>query len=701
MNINQLAQYSAARVVLAYGLLALAGPTLGQELELLDPDLGVTVFSTTPTVGIVLPGQDATEFPGFIYSLSRTESPRINEFAAFDANGTQLLRYVVGLDAAALSMGEHAYAGRLFASDFALPDAVPDGIYEVAPDGAVTQFSDLGGGNPDAHGIAFGSGVFGDHLYVANPTAGSANPDVNLSIARVGSDGTVLGALVTDPDGPYYLAFPPAGGGPYGDYLYYTLLASSQLMRVDAFGNTEVFATFEAGEQPITLVFGRGGASGDGLYVTVNHPDGFASRRIARVLPDGSIETVGYGLRGFRLGVDPDAGDLFLANEGGGILRISGNPCEGAGDAGRLRFTSANLAVPEEGGTVDIEVERICGSAGAVSVDYLLAPGSATPVVDYLHPPGAATPQTDGGTLQFADGVVSQSITLEMVDNDLPDGDRDLTIILADPTADAEVVEPNVLAVTILDDEAGATVRDLAISVYANGNLNNADPRPENDGFTVTVRNAGSVTVPAGIVFEFTASSPLVGLGAPDRLRAATCEASGVRALRCRTTAALEPDDTAQFRTIGLTLRGISNIGTGSYRAVLLYEDDDPANNEAGGNFEVYFDPNRSMCFVATAAYGSPLAPHVKTLRQFRDRWLLPHPPGRLLVHAYYRVSPPLADWIAEREWARAVARVLLTPVVWIVAWPGTSLALVMLVWAGTLRIRRHRSAGGPFAGSA
>lgn len=462
MKGNNFAISTTGRIGLALAALALAGPAWGQALELIDPDLEATTFSTVPTFGIALPGVEATEFPGFIYSLSRTEPPRINEFAAFDAAGNQLFRNVIGLDAAALSMGERAYAGRLFANDFGLPAAVPDGVYEVFPDGSVALFSNLGGGNPDAHGIAFGAGAFGDDMFVANPSGGAANPDVNLSIARIGSDGAVLGALVTDADGPYYLAFPPAGGsGPFGDYLYYTVLASNELMRVDAAGNTEVFASFEAGERPITLVFGRGGAMGEDLYVVTSHPDGFASRRIARVLSDGSIETIGFGLRGFRLAVDPDGGDLFLANDGGGILRISANPCDGAGDAGKLRFTSGNRSVPEDQGALSVEVERICGDAGLVSVDYLLAPGTAVPVSDYLHPPGIATPQTDGGTLEFANGIVSQNIALEILDNDVMDGDRDLAINLLGPTGGAELADPATLAITIVDDEAGA---DLAVT---------------------------------------------------------------------------------------------------------------------------------------------------------------------------------------------------------------------------------------------
>ncbi|GAB4206271.1 MAG: hypothetical protein OHK0013_22770 [Sandaracinaceae bacterium] len=76
-----------------------------------------------------------------------------------------------------------------------------------------------------------------------------------------------------------------------------------------------------------------------------------------------------------------------------------------------------------------------------------------------------------------------------------------------------------------------------------------------------------------------------------------------------------------------------------------------------------------SPCFVATAAYGTPMADEIGVLRRFRDRHLLPNPMGAALVEAYYAVGPDLASFVAGDEDRRAAVRSLLAPIVALARW--------------------------------
>jgi uncharacterized repeat protein (TIGR01451 family) len=104
--------------------------------------------------------------------------------------------------------------------------------------------------------------------------------------------------------------------------------------------------------------------------------------------------------------------------------------------------------------------------------------------------------------------------------------------------------------------------------------------------------------------------------------------------------------------------------------------------------------PGGSMgagCFIATAAWGQPWDENVRTLRRFRDRFLMTHAPGRAFVRWYYRVSPPLAAFIAKSPARRAVTRAALTPLVVGIRHPAGALLALCGIPAAWMFWRRRR----------
>jgi uncharacterized repeat protein (TIGR01451 family) len=160
----------------------------------------------------------------------------------------------------------------------------------------------------------------------------------------------------------------------------------------------------------------------------------------------------------------------------------------------------------------------------------------------------------------------------------------------------------------------------------------------------------------------------------------------------------IDPGGTAQATVIVGASADANSSLAGTVGVASDAADPDPANNTAGADTAVIplpliaggGDSANTKCFIATAAYGSPLAEEIRILRDFRDRWLLATSAGRQFVRLYHAYSPAIAAYIGEHEALRAAVRLTLWPLVYAIEFPSVPCAVILLgVFAVLVRCRR------------
>ena len=152
---------------------------------------------------------------------------------------------------------------------------------------------------------------------------------------------------------------------------------------------------------------------------------------------------------------------------------------------------------------------------------------------------------------------------------------------------------------------------------------------------TISSATGGSVTTPGEGTFVYD-DGTVVSLVAT--------QASGYQFVKWTGDVATIANANAASTTI--TMQGNYSI-TANFE-----EEEEPPSSPTGG------------CFIATAAYGTPMAEEIQILRKFRDEYLLTNPLGQALVDLYYKVSPPIAEFITEHPGLKPVVRAGLLPAV-------------------------------------
>lgn len=122
-----------------------------------------------------------------------------------------------------------------------------------------------------------------------------------------------------------------------------------------------------------------------------------------------------------------------------GYLQFDASPA----NPGVISLATAQLNVPEQDGTVLVNFVRTGGSDGVATVDYTTVNATAIAGEDY---------GLSAGTVTFLDGQTSQTISIPITDDDLPEGTETFNIAI-DLVTGATAGQPRTATVSIFDDE--------------------------------------------------------------------------------------------------------------------------------------------------------------------------------------------------------------------------------------------------------
>lgn len=136
--------------------------------------------------------------------------------------------------------------------------------------------------------------------------------------------------------------------------------------------------------------------------------------------------------------------------------------------AGSISVPTGTLQHSEAAGTVTLTIARGAGLGAGPDVNYAILPGTATMPADYAVPAGAS------GTVTFAGGEASKTVSVALSPDALDEDDETFSLVLSSPTDGATLGNATSLR-RILDDDASPSLRvEAGGCSIVEGNAGNA-----------------------------------------------------------------------------------------------------------------------------------------------------------------------------------------------------------------------------------
>ncbi|MGE5397714.1 MAG: FG-GAP-like repeat-containing protein, partial [Chitinophagales bacterium] len=329
-----------------------------------------------------------------------------------------------------------------------------DGTFEMAGSYGV-------GSSPKGITTADSNGDGKDDLAVVN--AGSNN----VSTLEGQGDGT-FGAAVNYGVGscPWGITTADFNGNGKGDLAMANvdsdnvsiLLNTTYIAGVMSFNQVALSVNEDCGEAVLTVErqWGRDGTATVNYYTldeTAVGGQDYISNVGSLTFADGEYsKPLSIPINDDSRGESSETFTVILRRTGGGAalgsintVDITINDNDGAGLPGTIQFERETSSFDESSEWAAVNVKRVGGDCGSVSVAYYTSAGTATGGTDYTQV---------SGTLAFADGQTEAVIKVPLINDSLQEEDETFTIILDNPGGGATLGTPGETMVTILDDES-------------------------------------------------------------------------------------------------------------------------------------------------------------------------------------------------------------------------------------------------------